>query len=142
MILSPVMKTLLKISLCIGMLFLGKAALAQDNSYDVFIPISKYISQGDADKLSAWFDDNLEVSVLSSSSNSSRNQARQIMKGFFETYTPRSYDISHKAGRPNMKYALGTLNAGGETFVVTVFVKYKKEEEGYKVQMIKIERSE
>ena len=124
------------------MLFLGKAALAQDNSYDVFIPISKYISQGDADKLSAWFDDNLEVSVLSSSSNSSRNQARQIMKGFFETYTPRSYDISHKAGRPNMKYALGTLNAGGETFVVTVFVKYKKEEEGYKVQMIKIERSE
>jgi len=137
-----VMKTIYKLSLCIVLLFMGKTVFAQDTGYDVFIPISKYISQGDAEKLSAWFDDNLEVSVLSTSSNSSRNQAKQIMKGFFETYTPRSYNISHKAGRPYMKYALGTLNAGGETFIVTIFVKYKKEAEGYKVQMIKIEQAE
>ena len=111
---------------------------AQDQGYDVFNPIAKYIATGDADKLSAWFSDNLEVTIFSSSNDSSRSQARQIMRSFFKSYTPRSFDISHKAGRSNMKYALGTLNAGGEMFLVTIFVSLK--DDGYRIQQIKIER--
>lgn len=111
---------------------------AQDKGYDVFNPIAKYIASGDADKLSAWFSDNLEVTIFSSSNDSSRSQARQIMRSFFKSYTPRSFDISHKAGRSNMKYALGTLNAGGEMFLVTIFVSLK--DDGYRIQQIKIER--
>ena len=113
-------------------------AKAQDSSYDVFNPISKYLSLGDADKLSAWFSDNLEITIFSNSNDSSRNQARQIMKSFFRSYTPRSFEITHKAGRSNMKYALGTLNAGGEMFVVTIFVNYVDKD--YRIQHIKIER--
>ena len=111
---------------------------AQDNSYDVFNPISKYLAIGDAEKLSAWFSDNLEVTIFSNSNDSSRSQARQIMKSFFRSYTPRSFEITHKAGRSNMKYALGTLNAGGERFIVTIFVGYN--ESSYKIQHLKIER--
>lgn len=113
-------------------------ATAQDSSYDVFNPISKYIACGDAEKLSAWFSDNLEVTIFSNSNDSSRNQARQIMKSFFRSYTPRSFEITHKAGRSNKKYALGTLNAGGEMFTVTIFVNYT--ETDYKIQHLKIER--
>jgi uncharacterized protein (UPF0297 family) len=113
-------------------------AAAQEKGYDVFNPIAKYFAQGDADKLSAWFSDNLEVTIFSNSNDSSRNQARQIMKTFFRSYTPRSFEITHKAGRSNMKYALGTLNAGGELFNVTIFVSYKDSD--YRVQHIKIER--
>lgn len=111
---------------------------AQEGGYDVFNPISKYIAKGDAEKLSAWFSDNLEVTIFSTSNDSSRNQARQIMRTFFRSYTPRSFEITHKAGRANMKYALGTLNAGGELFVVTIFVNYKDQE--YRIQHLKIER--
>ena len=111
---------------------------AQDKAYDVFTPIAKYMSQGDAERLSAWFADNLEVSIFSTSNDSSRSQALQIMKSFLKSYTPRSFDISHTAGRANMKYALGTLNAGGEMFLVTLFVNFK--DNGYKIQQIKIER--
>ena len=111
---------------------------AQDSSYDVFNPISKYIAKGDAEKLSAWFSDNLEVNIFSNSNDSSRNQARQIMKTFFKSYTPRSFEITHKAGRSNKKYALGTLTAGGEMFVVTIFVNYKDHD--YRIQHMKIER--
>ena len=101
-------------------------------------PIAKYLAKGDADRLSAWFSDNLEVTIFATSNDSSRNQARQIMKSFFKSYTPRSFEISHKAGRSNMKYALGTLNAGGEMFLVTIFVNYKDGD--YKIQQLKIER--
>lgn len=116
---------------CVGM-------SAQEKGYDVFNPIAKYLAQGDAERLSAWFSDNLEVTIFATSNDSSRNQARQIMKSFFKSYTPRSFEISHKAGRSNMKYALGTLNAGGEMFLVTIFVNYKKD--SYKIQQLKIER--
>lgn len=111
---------------------------AQEKGYDVFNPIAKYLAKGDADRLSAWFSDNLEVTIFATSNDSSRNQARQIMKSFFKSYTPRSFEISHKAGRSNMKYALGTLNAGGEMFLVTIFVNFK--DDAYKIQQLKIER--
>ena len=111
---------------------------AQDRGYDVFNPISKYLARGDAESLSAWFSDNLEVTIFATSNDSSRNQSRQIMKSFFNSYTPRSFTINHKAGRSTMKYALGTLNAGGEMFTVTIFVNFKDAE--YKIQQIKIER--
>ena len=119
-------------------LFMCHDMKAQDSSYDVFNPISKYIAKGDAEKLSAWFSDNLEVTIFSNSNDSSRNQAKQIMKTFFRSYTPRSFEITHKAGRSNKKYALGTLTAGGEMFIVTIFVNYKDQD--YRIQHLKIER--
>ena len=121
-----------------AMLAFLSSTKGQDVSYDVFIPISKYIEMGDADKLSAWFSDNLEVTIFSNSNDTSRNQAKQIIKSFFKSYTPRTFKITHKAGRPNMKYALGTLTAGGEMFLVTIFVGYKDAE--YKIQQLKVER--
>ena len=132
-------KTLRYCTLSLALL-IGVAAGAQNKGYDVFVPIAKYLGNGDTEKLSAWFADNLEVAILSSTNNSSRNQAIQIMKSFFNSYTPRSFDITHKAGRSNMKYALGTLTAGGEMFVVTIFVNYNST--NYEIQQIKIERLE
>ncbi|MBR5042455.1 MAG: DUF4783 domain-containing protein [Bacteroidales bacterium] len=105
---------------------------------DVFIPISKYLAAGNAEALSAWFADNLEIAVLTKESDASRAQARQIVKTFFDNYTPRSFNITHTAGRANMKYALGTLKAGGETFNVTIFLSCK--DDRYKIQQLKIER--
>ncbi len=123
--------------LCLG---IGPSVCAQNDGYDVFIPIAKYIRMGDAERLSAWFADNLEISIFSTTSDSSRNQARQIVKSFFDSYTPRSFNITHTAGRSNMKYALGTLNAGGEIFDVTIFVSFK--DGSYRIQQLKIERRE
>ncbi len=105
---------------------------------DVFMPISKYLERGDAESLSAWFSDNLEISIFARTNDASRSQARQIMKSFFKSHTPRSFRVSHKAGRPNMKYALGLLSAGGEMFQVTIFVGLEDEE--YRIQQLKIER--
>ena len=119
-------------------LFVCAFAYAQDDgAYDVFVPISKYIRQGDAVKLSAWFADNLDVSIGQESNNCSKNQARQIVKSFFETNVPRSFTISHTAGKGNKKYAIGSLKTGGETFLVTLFVNI--DGPGYKIQHLKIE---
>ena len=135
------MTRILMRSMAAAVLLLSNVGLkAQDGSYDVFQPIAKYMALGDADKLSAWFSDNLEITIFASSNDASRTQARQIMKTFFKSYTPRSFEISHKAGRSNMKYALGTMNAGGEMFLVTIFVNFS--DDNYKIQHLKVERIE
>ena len=117
-----------------------------DGDFAVFNSITKYLIAGDAASLSSWFADSLDVTVSSSTRNCSRNQARQIVKNFFDTYTPRSFEISHKASNANMKYALGYLNAGGEQFLVTIFVNLKtgagkdSPTGTYQIQQLKIER--
>ena len=133
------MKLLQKISTVVLALLLATSLPAQQNkTYDVFIPISKYIATGNVDNLSAWFADNLEISILGSSSTSSKAQAKQILKAYFDAHTPRSFNISHTASKVNMKYALGTLTAGGERFIVTIFVNY--DGESYKIQQLKVDR--
>lgn len=128
-------KTLLTILLAL----LGCSAMAQDSSYDVFVPIGKYISCGDVESLSAWFAPSLELAVLGEPNDCSKNQAKQILKAFFKTYAPRSFEIGHQAGRENMKYALGDLSASGEHFTVTIFVSCR-ENSSYQIQQLKIDR--
>lgn len=125
-------------ALALGLL-LSTPAGAQKEGNDMFIPIAKYITSGNAEALSAWFADNLEIGVVSNESAASRNQARQIVKVFFETYTPSSFSITHTAGRADMKYAVGELSAGGESFHVTIFVKCKDGDN--RIQEFKIEKN-
>lgn len=92
---------------------------------DVFSPIAKYIKSGDCEKLSVWFDDHLELSVFSQKYIVSRIQAKQIMKNFFESKTPSRFEITHRAGRYKMRYALGDLVAGGESYEVSIYIVMK-----------------
>lgn len=127
------------ILILLASLLIGSGAAAQTpQKGDVFVPISKYLSQGDVQSLSAWFADNLEISIISSTHDSSKKQARQILKSFFDEHTPRSFEVTHQASSANMKYALGSLTAGGEVYQVTIFLNLK--DEAYQIQQFKIER--
>lgn len=128
------------IIILISALWCGRlAAQNPETTGDVIVPITKYIVQANPEALSAWFADNLEISVLSRETNASRAQAKLIVKSFFDTYTPRSFEVTHSASRANMKYVLGTMKAGGESFSVTIFVTSK--DENCKIQQFKIERT-
>lgn len=105
---------------------------------DVFVPIGKYIQQGDSESLSVWFASNLELDILGNINDYSKIQATQIMKDFFTTYKPKSFSIIHKSGKAPMKYAIGNLNAGGEAFRITLFVKTQSD--GNQIQQLRIER--
>jgi len=133
------MKQTLAILLTVAALLTGGAARAQDGEFAVFASITKYLTAGDAASLSTWFADNLDVTVISSSRNCSRNQARQILRTFFDSYTPRSFEVTHKASEANKKYLIGTLNAGGELFLVTIYAT-SSGGETYRVQQLNISR--
>ncbi len=128
----------LTISVIISLLLSVSTANAQNKNQDVFVPIGKYIQNGDAESLSVWFAGNLELDILGNVNDCSKVQATQIMKDFFVNYTPKNFTIIHKSGKAPMKYAIGNLNAGGETFRVTLFVKTHTD--GNQIQQLRIER--
>lgn len=110
----------------------------ENKTQDVFVPISKYIERGNAENLSAWFAENLELNILGNVTSTSRSQARQIVKNFFVNYSPRSFKIVHRSNSYPMKYAIGLLDGGGESFRVTIFVKISPD--GNSIQQFKIEK--
>lgn len=120
------------------MLFSTLQGFSQQKGQDVFVPISKYLEQGNADNLSAWFADNLELDVMGDKNSCSRNQAKQILRSFFVNYTPKSFDIVHKSGVYPMTYAIGLLDGGGNKFRVTIFVKTG--DTGNSIQQLTIEK--
>jgi hypothetical protein len=120
-------------------LFLSIAVnLKAQQAQDVFVPIGKYIQQGDSESLSAWFASNLELDILGSVSSCSKVQATQIMKDFFVNYTPKAFSVIHKSGKAPLTYAIGSLSAGGEKFRITLFVM--TQEKGNQIQQLRIER--
>jgi len=130
------MKKLILLSI-LALLSFGTAS-AQNDNQDVFTPIGKYIQTGDSEKLSAWFADNLELDILGAVNNCTRNQAKLIMKNFFDKYSPKKFSIVHKSGKAPMKYAIGTLTAGAERFRVILYVK-TTEQENY-IEQLKVEK--
>lgn len=113
-------------------------AQAQAKGQDVFVPISKYIQNGDAESLSVWFASNLEVDILGTNNVCSKQQAKQILKEFFTAYSPKSFIINYRSGKPPMTYAVGNLSAGGNKFRITLFVKTQSD--GNFIQQIRIEK--
>ena len=148
------MKKQLHILLLAATLFVGLSAQAQvkqfigntqalppspSGEFSVFSSITKYLTLGDAAALSSWFAENLEVTVISSSRICSRKQATEIVRTFFESNTPRSFQVTHKASESNRKYLIGLLNAGGELFQVSIYAT-SSGGDTYKIQQLNISR--
>ena len=118
----------------------GLSAQPAGDGNDLFKPIARYFGSGDTDHLSAWMAPTVEISVVSSLNITSRAHAIRVLDDFFASHTPAGLQITHTASQPNLKYAVGTLSAGGEKFSVTLFAVYT-EKDGFKIQQIKIDRS-
>ncbi|MGN0191231.1 MAG: DUF4783 domain-containing protein [Candidatus Cryptobacteroides sp.] len=106
---------------------------------DELSSISRYLGRGEVDKLAAWFSNSIEIVILGESNTCSRSQAKQILKSFYNTYTPRAFKITHKAAQGNVKYAVGNLSAGGSVFTVTIFLCLK--DDCFDIHQLKFEKN-
>ena len=106
---------------------------------DELSSIAKYLGKGEVDNLAAWFSNSIELVLLGEANTCSRSQAKQILKAFYQAYTPRAFRITHKAAQGNVKYAVGNLSAGGTNFTVTIFLCMK--EDCYDIHQLKFEKN-
>lgn len=97
------------------------AMVAPDNLSN----ISKAISNGDANALSQYFDDKVEVSILDDENLLEKAEAKKTLQGFFTKNKPQSYTQVHDGTSKGegSKYTIGNLKANGKIYRVYVYMK-------------------
>ena len=119
-------------------LFPELSAQTSQSVTEAFPEIEKALKTGDVETFSNWFSDNLDIDILDVSNIYSKNQAKQILKKFFDKYTPKNFTFLHQSGNGRVYYGIGRLVAGGESFRVTIFTQEVSRK--LQVQQIRIER--
>jgi hypothetical protein len=87
------------------------------------------LRSGNANELSRYFDDNVEVTLPVKSDSYSKAQAQLILKDFFANNDVRGFELKHKGDSPGGHYCIGTLQTKSGNFRAHVFMKSKGQKE-------------
>ena len=87
------------------------------------------LRSGDADGLSKYFDDNVELTLPVKSDSYSKAQAQVILKDFFVNNGVKGFELKHKGDSPGGHYCIGTLQTKSGSFRAHVFMKAKGSKE-------------
>jgi len=78
---------------------------------------------GNAEELSKYFYNNIELIILENEDVYSKTQAEQILKKFFADHRPSSFNIIHEGGKETSRYAIGSLSTSSGNFRVSFLIK-------------------
>ena len=84
---------------------------------------------GSSNQLSAYFDENVELTLPDKSDSYSRAQAQLIVKDFFSNNGVKGFELKHKGDSPGGHFCIGTLQTNAGNFRTNVFMKTKNGKE-------------
>ena len=88
--------------------------------------ITNALANGDVEKLSRYFDQNVEITILDRGNNFPKQKALVVMKDFFSSHPPKSFSQMHhgKSRGQDSQYCIGNLTTSSAmTFRVYIFMK-------------------
>lgn len=87
--------------------------------------IAKALNAGDADALSKYLADNVEISILDNEQVVPRAKAVETLRSFFNSSKPRSFSQVHQGtSRENSdQYCIGNLTAANGSYRVYIYLK-------------------
>ncbi|MBS1920249.1 MAG: DUF4783 domain-containing protein [Bacteroidetes bacterium] len=83
------------------------------------------LRSGNAEELSKYFDENVELTLPDKSDNYSKAQALQIVRDFFNNNSVTNFEVKHKGDNGSGQFCIGTLQTKSGNFRTTVFMKMK-----------------
>lgn len=94
----------------------------EDNNLNA---ITKALSEGNADALGQYFDNNVEIAVMDSEEVYAKTEAVKAVKDFFAKNKPKSYSSVHQGASKGQdsQYCIGNMVTQGGTFRVYVYMK-------------------
>lgn len=88
--------------------------------------ITQQLSKGNASAISAYFDDNLSLSLPGNQSTYSHAQAAMILDDFFEKNASRQATIERTGDNAHSKFAIGKLVTSKGAYRLYLVVKESK----------------
>lgn len=95
---------------------------------------------GNANQLSRYFDNMVEITLHDKSNAYSRSQAEVILKDFFNSYGVKTFRIVHKGSNSGAEFCIGNLQTKYGEFRTTIFMKSRSEKQV--LQEIRFEEKE
>lgn len=87
--------------------------------------ITKALSNGNAEVLSSYFDESVEISVADEEDVYEKAEAKSILENFFKTNKPSKFDQVHKGtskGKDSV-YCIGNMTTTSKSYRVYVFLR-------------------
>jgi hypothetical protein len=83
------------------------------------------LKSGNAQELSRYIDDNIEISLPDKSDSYSRAQAVMVLKDFFNNNGVTGFDVQFKGENGGSQFCVGKLSTRSGSYRTTVFMKTK-----------------
>lgn len=109
-----------------GILSLAGQNVPPQNGQGVPAQLVDAIGKGNAARMSEFFHQSLEMTILENDYEVSKNQATRIMENFFKKYRPNEFRISFEGTKEESKYAIGTLKTDQGAFRMNMFFLTKQ----------------
>ena len=92
--------------------------------------ITRAISRGDADGISIYFDESVELAILNDEDVYSKTEASKKLKAFFNEYPPQGYSQVHRGTSKSTDsvYCIGNLSTGKAVFRVYIYMRVNGEQ--------------
>lgn len=95
---------------------------------DILTEISQGIKEANADKISRFFNANIDLTTDNGEEMYSKVQATSVLRDFFVRYPVRSYTTLHKGQKEGAEYVVGTyISTRNTSFRVYYFIKQNGE---------------
>lgn len=102
------------------LILMAGAATAQD----IFGPMKAAIKAGNAEELSKYFSQNLDVNIEGNLNAFSKTQAAFAVSEFFKAHPPTDFSIVHKgASQGGLQFAIGKYASKQDTYTIMIRVK-------------------
>ncbi len=88
--------------------------------------LASAIREGNASRMSDFFHQSLEMTILEKDYDASKIQAERIMESFFKDHPPTDFTISFEGTKDQSKYAIGSLKTKDGVFRVNLFFVNKE----------------
>ncbi len=118
------MKNTLLIILTVFTMFPIQSAYIKNTS-DFPNELKTAFKAGNANEISKYFNNNIEIDILGSENICTKTQAEQIIKSFFEQHPVVNFTILYEGGKVNSKYAIGKLFTSKGIFRINLLFKMK-----------------
>lgn len=83
------------------------------------------LKSGNAQELSKYIDDNIEISLPDKSDNYSKAQAVMVLKDFFNNNGVTGFEVQFKGENGGSQFCVGKLTTKSGSYRTTVFMKTK-----------------
>lgn len=105
------------------LLFFGMLALIVATQAQIPTGILDSFQKGDDVKLASFFNENVELEVLTHKDVYSKAQARQIVAEFFKANKPKQFSIIRQDKKEGARYAMGSLKTNTGVYRVYFLLK-------------------